>query len=78
MGTKNAEKFFNYLKKHSCHNAVIFLQETHGTKSVEKVWLNQQGCGTGNIIFSYAASDSIGVLIAFREGLDIEIRNMCM
>ena len=40
----------------------------------EKVWLNQWGCGTGNIIFSHGASDSRGVLIAFREGLDIEIR----
>ena len=71
---KNVEKFFNYLKKYSSHNAVIFLQETHSTKIVEKVWLNQWGCGTGNITFSHAASDSRGVLIAFREGLGIEIR----
>ena len=38
------------------------------------MWLNQWGCGTGNIIFSHGASDSRGVLIAFREGLNIEIR----
>ena len=37
------------------------------------MWLNQWGCGTKNIIFSHGASDSRGVLIAFREGLDIEI-----
>ena len=36
--------------------------------------MNQLGCGTGNIIFSHGASDSRGVLIAFWEGLDIEIR----
>ena len=53
---------------------MIFLQETHSTKIVEKVWLNQWGGGTGNIIFSHGASDSRGVLIAFWEGLDIEIR----
>ena len=34
----------------------------------------QVGSGTGNIIFSHGASDSRGVLTAFREGLDIEIR----
>ena len=71
---KKCRKVFNYLKKHSSHNAVIFLQETHSTQIVEKVWLNQWGCGTGNIIFSHGASDSRGVLIAFPEGLDIEIR----
>ena len=73
-GYKKRRKVFNYLKKHSSHNAVIFLQETHSTKIVEKVWINQWGCGSGNIIFSHGASDSRGVLIAFREGLDIEIK----
>ena len=73
-GYKKRRKVFNHLKKHSSHNAVIFLQETHSTKIVKKVWLNKWGCGTGNIIFSHGASDSRGVLIAFREGLDIEIR----
>ena len=53
---------------------MIFLQETHSTKIVRKVWLNQWECGTANIIFSHGASDSRGVLIAFRKGLDIEIR----
>ena len=60
---------------------MIFLQETHSTKIVKKVWLNQWGCGTENIIFSHGASeasDSRGVLIAFRECLGIEIRTwMC-
>ena len=73
-GYRKRRKVFNYLKKHSSHNAVIFLQKTHSTKIVEKVWLNQWGCGTGNIILSHGASDSRGVLIAFREDLDIEIR----
>ena len=46
---------------------MIFLQETHSTKIFEKVCLNQWGCSTGNIIFSHGASDSRGVLIAFRK-----------
>ena len=73
-GYKKRRKVFNYLKKHSSHNAVIFLQETHSAKIVEKVWINQWGCGTGKIIFSDGASDSRSVLIAFREDLDIEIK----
>ena len=73
-GYKKRRNVFNYLKKHSSHNAVIFLQKAHSTKIVEKVWLNQLGCGTGNVIFSHGASDSRGVLIAFWKGLDNEIR----
>ena len=73
-GYKKRRKVFDYLKKHSSHNAVIFLQETHSTKIIEKVWSNQWGCARGNIISSHGTSDSRSVLLAFREGMDIEIR----
>ena len=51
----------------------MFLQETHSTEKVEAIWTNQWGCGKGAIHFSRGKSDSRGVLIAFREGLDYKI-----
>ena len=66
-------KIFNYVKKHSSPNGIMFLQETHSTEKVETIWTNQWGCGKGAIHFSHGKSDSRGVLIAFREGLDYNI-----
>ena len=51
----------------------MFLQETHSTKKVENLWTSQWGCGKGSIHFLHGASNSTGVLIAFREGLDVKI-----
>ena len=51
----------------------MFLQETHSTENVETIWTNEWGCGEGAIHFSHGKSDSRGVLIAFREGLDYKI-----
>ena len=51
----------------------MLLHETHSTKKVENLWTSQQGCGKGSIHFSHGTSNSTGVLIAFREGLDIKI-----
>ena len=51
----------------------MFFQETHNTEKVEMIWTNQWGCGKGAIHFSHGKSDSRGVLIAFREGLDYKI-----
>ena len=67
------QKLFNYLKKHSSPKAIVFLQETHSTKKVENLWTSQWGCGEGSIHFSHGTSNSTGVLIAFREGLDVKI-----
>ena len=53
---------------------MIFPKVTNSTKVVGKLWQNQWGLRY-NIIFSHGASDSRGVLIAFRESLDIEIRS---
>ena len=66
-------KLFNYLKKHNSPKAIVFLQEMHSTKKVENLWTGQWGCGKGGIHFSHGTSNSTGVLIAFREGLDIKI-----
>ena len=66
-------KIFNYVKKHSSLRGIMFLQETHSTEKVKAMWTNQWGCGKGAIHFSHRKSDSRGVLIAFREGLDYKI-----
>ena len=34
------------------------------------------GCGRGSILFSYGTSDSKGVLIAFREALEIKVESI--
>ena len=51
----------------------MFLQETHSTKKVENLWTSQWGSGKGSIHFSHGTSNSTGVLIAFREGLDVKM-----
>ena len=67
---KKREKVFNYIKKHTSSNAVIFLQETHSTKKDEMLWKLQWH---GNIIFSHGSSNNKGVLIAFRYGLEYKL-----
>ena len=67
---KNRRKLFNYLKKHSSKQGIIFLQETRSTKEVEKFMKAQWG---GQIMFSHGSNDSRGVLIAFCEGLHFSV-----
>ena len=45
----------------------------HSTENVEAIWTNQWDCGKRAIHSSHGKSDSRGVLIAFREGLDYKI-----
>ena len=66
---------FNFLRKHSSKNAIIFLQETHSTTNCEKIWTNQWGSGKEKIYFSHGTSNSTGVLIAFREGLTYRVES---
>ena len=67
---RKREKVFNYIKKHTSSNAVIFLQETHSTKKDEMLWKLQWH---GNIIFTHGSSNKNGVLIAFRYGLEYKL-----
>ena len=64
---------FNYLKRQTSQNGIIFLQETHTTKRDETVWTNQFVYGTNSIIFYHGKSDARGVLIAFREAWKYKI-----
>ena len=66
---------FNFLRKHSSKNAIIFLQETHSTTNCEKIWTNQWGSGKEKIYFSHGTSNSTGVLIAFREVLSYRVES---
>ena len=50
----------------------MFLQERHSTKKVENLWTSQWGCGKRSIHFSHGTSNRTGVLIAFREDLDVK------
>ena len=66
---------FNFLRKQSSINAIIFLQETHSTANCEKICINQWASGKEKIYFSHGTSNITGVLIAFREGLSYGIES---
>ena len=64
---RKRKKIFNILKKQTSLNSVIFLQETQSTKKVEKLWEYQW---RHKIFHSHGTSNSRGVCIALRAGLD--------
>ena len=66
---------FNFLRKHSSKNAIIFLQETHSTTNCEKIWTNQWGSGKEKIYFSHGTSNSTGVFTTFREDLSYRVES---
>ena len=67
--TKRREIFY-YLHKKKFD--VIFMQEVHGYKSIEKLWSSQWG---SKIWFSHGKSDAKGVAILFNKNLPIQIHN---
>ena len=62
MNSPKSPKTFNYLKKHSSPESIIFLQETHSTVKAENEWTNQWRYGRGSILFSHGTSYSKGFL----------------
>ena len=62
---------FNWIKTH--HKGITLLQETHSTKSTEKMWLRDWG---GEIIFSHGTINSRGVAIMIPNDLNININNL--
>ena len=73
MDTKTKKKVFNFLRKHSSKNTIIFLQEMYSTTNCEKIWTNQWGSGKEKIYFSHDTSNSTDVFIAFREDLSYKV-----
>ena len=56
--------------KHSSVNSIFILQETHSTTHDEKNWSKQW---RGKLFFSHGTSNSMGVLVGFRKGLDYSV-----
>ena len=63
---------FNWIKKHTSQDSIVFLQETHSDESFESIWKSQWH---GEIEFSHGVNDARGTLICFREGLEYKILN---
>ena len=73
-GIKNFKKrrtVFNWARHKNPD--IILLQETHSELSDETHWKREWG---GNAIFSHGSNNSCGVCILFRNGLDIEIKQV--
>ena len=69
MGNKDKRRqVFHFHRKKS--SSILFLQETHSTKSFEKYWLSEWGF---KILFSHGSSDSRGTCILFKSISDLEI-----
>ena len=69
-GYKKRRKIFNWMVKHSSVNSIFMLQEAHSTPNDEKNWRKQ--C-RGRLFFSHRTSNSTGILVGFREGLDYSV-----
>ena len=63
-------KLFNWVKKHTSKNAIVFMQETHSSDKTGKQW---EQLWRGSIKFSHGTTSSKGVLIAFSESLEFNI-----
>ena len=57
---------FTWCRKNNAD--LIFLQETHSTKSCESQWKKEWG---SSIIFSHGSANARGVAVLIRSGLDI-------
>ena len=62
------KKVFLYNKVNKAD--VVFFQETHSVKGVEKVWRNTWG---GQMYFSHGTNLARGVAIAFQRDLDVKV-----
>ena len=67
---RKRRKIFNYMKKHTSGKSIVFLQETHSTQKVEKLFEYQW---RGKMLFSHGTSSSKGVCICFRYDLEYNI-----
>ena len=65
---KKRRSVFRWIKKNKFD--LCLMQETHSTMDVQNRWRNEWG---GEIIWSHGASNSRGVAILMKPGLDITI-----
>ena len=64
-------KIFNML--HHAPHDIIMLQETHSSKSIEKIWRTEWG---GHAIFSHGLTNSRGVAILIKRTIGLDIGNV--
>ena len=69
--SKKRAKVFNWLQHKKVD--IAFLQETHSTKSSEKIWRSQWG---GLVYSSHGTNQSCGVTILIRKNAPVEIINI--
>ena len=65
---KKRKKYSIFLKKQTSMNSVIFLQECHSTKEVERLWEYQW---KNKIFYSHGKFNARGVVRYFNLGLNI-------
>ena len=64
------KKIFNSMEKKTSSNALVMIQETHGTRTKKQLWKYQWG---GAMFFNHGTSDSRGVLVAVKNELEYKI-----
>ena len=67
---KKRKKVFTMLKKQTSTNVVLFIQEGHGKRDVEKLWQKQWN---EKIFYSHGTTSSRGVFIALRKNLEFKL-----
>ncbi len=66
------KSIYNYIEKKKVD--ICFLQETYSTTESEPIWNREWD---GEVLFCHGTSHSKGVMILFRKGLDVKIRETC-
>ena len=69
----NARGLRDFTKRRKVRRGIIFLQETHTVRKVEKLWTNQFLLSKRYSNFSHGKSDAKGVLMAFLEQVKVKI-----
>ena len=79
LTTQNAKGLRDKIKRKTVFEhfkklgGIIFVQETHGTTSIENQWKSEWG---GDIFFSHGASNSRGVMILFPSDFEVTVNKV--
>jgi len=72
-GESKRQSIYQYVKSKKVD--ICFLQETYSSRDTENVWQEEW---EGKIMFCHGTSHSRGVMMLFRKGLDITIKESCI
>ena len=56
---------------HESNADIVFLQETHSSPNMERVWKNEWG---GKIIYDHGNSKARGVALLFKKGMEVKVK----